>query len=136
MKAVLQQISGWFGGLPNVTAQALPVRIGGADFGSKSRARASMAGFDQTLLWVTVALLAWGLVMVYSATIAMPDNPRFARYAPAHFLMMHVLSLAVGFVAALITFQIPLTTWEKVAPWLIVDSNVLLLAVLNPHLGN
>lgn len=136
MKAVLQQLSGWFGGLPSVTAQALPVRIGGADFGGKSRARASMAGFDQTLLWVTVALLAWGLVMVYSATIAMPDNPRFARYAPTHFLMMHILSLAVGFVAALITFQIPLATWEKVAPWLFVASLLLLVAVLIPHMSH
>ncbi|MDR3451685.1 MAG: putative lipid II flippase FtsW [Rhodoferax sp.] len=136
MKATLQQISGWFGGLPNVTAQALPVRIGGADFGGRGRARASMAGFDQTLLWVTVALLAWGLVMVYSATIAMPDNPRFARYAPTHFLVMHVLSLAVGFVAALITFQIPLATWEKVAPWLFVASLVLLAAVLVPHMSH
>jgi cell division protein FtsW len=136
MKAVLQQISGWFGGLPSVTAPALPVRIGGADFGRTARPRASMAGFDQALLWVTVALLAWGLVMVYSATIAMPDNPRFARYAPTHFLMMHVLSLAVGFVAALITFQIPLGTWEKVAPWLFVASLLLLMAVLIPHMSH
>jgi cell division protein FtsW len=39
-------------------------------------------GFDQALLWVTVALLAWGLVMVYSASIAMPDNPRFRAATP------------------------------------------------------
>ncbi len=48
-------------------------------------------GFDQALVWVTVALLAWGLVMVYSASIALPDNPRFARagYGPMFFLARH-----------------------------------------------
>jgi hypothetical protein len=55
-----------------------------------------LASFDQVLVWVTVALLAWGLVMVYSATIAMPDNPRFARYAHTHFLVRHMLWLCGG----------------------------------------
>ena len=33
-----------------------------------------------------VGLLALGLVMVYSASVAMPDNPQFARYTPTFFL--------------------------------------------------
>src|SRR5438128_10328961 len=41
-----------------------------------------LLGFDQVLVWVVVALLALGLVMVYSATVALPDNPKFARYTP------------------------------------------------------
>ncbi len=92
-------------------------------------------GFDQALVWVTVALLAWGLVMVYSASIAMPDNPKFARYAHTHFLTRHLFSLVVALVAALIAFQIPITTWEKMAPWLFVASLVLLMAVLIPFIG-
>ena len=135
MRAMTQQVSAWFGGFSKATAEALPVRIKGTDFARSTRSRTSVAGFDQALLWVTVALLAWGLVMVYSATIAMPDNPRFARYAHTHFLTMHVVSLVVGFVAALITFQISLATWEKVAPWLFVASLILLIVVLIPHVG-
>ena len=92
-------------------------------------------GFDQTLVWVTVALLAWGLVMVYSASVAMPDNPKFARYAHTHFLTRHLFSLVVALVAALIAFQIPISTWEKIAPWLFVASLVLLMAVLIPFIG-
>jgi len=46
-------------------------------------APAQVRRFDQPLVWVAVALLLWGLVMVYSASIAMPDNPRFASYAHA-----------------------------------------------------
>ncbi len=94
-----------------------------------------MAGFDQALVWVCVALLVWGLVMVYSASIAMPDNPKFARYAHTHFLTRHMLSLVVAFAAALIAFQVPVETWEKLAPWLFVISLVLLIAVLIPGIG-
>ena len=92
-------------------------------------------GIDQQLLWVTVALLLWGLVMVYSASIAMPDNPRFANYAHTHFLLRHIASIGVAFVAALLTFQVPVQTWEKVAPWLFIASLVLLIAVLVPFIG-
>ena len=94
-----------------------------------------IAGFDQALVWVTVALLAWGLVMVYSASIAMPENPKFSRYAHNHFLVRHLASVTVAFVAALIAFQIPLAAWEKAAPWLFVVSLLLLIVVLIPHVG-
>ena len=130
-----------FGWLANVTgtgkstAVALPVRLGGQNSVSSRSAPVSLAGFDQALLWVTVALLMFGLVMVYSASIAMPDNPKFARYAPTHFLMRHVLSLAVGFVVALLAFQVPVATWEKLAPWLFVASLILLMLVLVPFIG-
>ena len=102
---------------------------------NRSNAPSRFATFDQALVWVTVALLAWGLVMVYSASIAMPDNPKFARYASTHFLTRHILSIAIAFVAALLAFQTPLATWEKLAPWLFVVSLILLIVVLIPHVG-
>ncbi|MFZ4480246.1 MAG: putative lipid II flippase FtsW [Rhodoferax sp.] len=90
---------------------------------------------DQPLLWVTLALLAWGLVMVYSASIAMPENPRFAKYTHTYFLSRHVLWLAMSFVAALLAFQVPVASWEKAAPWLFMLSLLLLVAVLIPFVG-
>lgn len=135
MSMMAQRWSAWLGGFSKAASDALPVRVGGIDFARSTAAPARVLGFDQALLWVTVALLAWGLVMVYSASIAMPDNPRFARYAHTHFLTRHLLSLVVAFVAALLAFQIPLATWEKVAPWLFVASLLLLIAVLIPHIG-
>ncbi|MET0519990.1 MAG: cell division protein FtsW, partial [Burkholderiaceae bacterium] len=51
-----------------------------------------MQGFDLTLIWVVLALMALGLLMVYSASIAMPDNPRFAKYLPTHFLTRHIVA--------------------------------------------
>ena len=91
--------------------------------------------FDRPLVWVTVALLALWLVMVYSASIALPDNPRFARYAPTHFLARHTMALGLGFVAALLALQVPVAAWEKYASWCFVASLLLLVAVLVPGVG-
>jgi cell division protein FtsW len=94
-----------------------------------------LQGIDQVLVWVVVALLMWGMVMVYSASIALPDSPKFARYAQTHFVFRHIISLLIGFAVALLAFQVPLESWEKFARPLFVISLVLLLAVLIPHIG-
>ena len=135
MSVLGQTLSTWFSGKLAPAAAALPVRLGGRGSFSNTTAPAQVRGFDQPLVWVVVALLLWGLVMVYSASIAMPDNPKFSSYTHTHFLVRHVVSLCVAFVAALIAFQVPVQTWEKVAPWLFVASLVLLIAVLVPFIG-
>ena len=138
MSAMLQTLTGWFSqrmAPAAAAAVALPVRLGGRGSFSATTAPARVRGFDQPLVWVVVTLLMWGLVMVYSASIAMPDNPRFANYSHTHFLVRHVVSICVAFVAALIAFQVPVQTWEKIAPWLFVASLLLLMAVLVPFIG-
>ena len=110
----------------------VPVR----DWVSTSAGQATrMQGVDLTLIWVVLVLMGLGLLMVYSASIAMPDNPRFAKYLPTHFLTRHIVSIAFALVAALVTVQIPVATWERAAPWIFVVSLVLLIAVLIPHVG-
>ena len=130
-------LSGLFGGLSAQGAggEALPVRTGMPGRVSNASAPVRLLGFDQALVWVTLALLLWGLVMVYSASIAMPDNPKFARYAHTHFLWRHLMSLAMAMVIAVLAFQIPMSTWEKLAPWLFIASLFLLVLVLIPFIG-
>ena len=99
------------------------------------RAGSPVHAFDPALLWVTVGLLAWGLVMVYSASIALSDNPRFGHYGQTYFLSRQALFLALSFVVGLLAFQVKIETWERVAPWLFVASLLLLIAVLIPHVG-
>jgi cell division protein FtsW len=113
-------------------AARLPIRewSGGGD-----TRPAAISGFDQTLVWLVVGLLALGLVMVYSASVALPDSPKFARYQTTHFLTRHVASIAIAFIAALVAVQVPISAWEKYAPWLFVVSLLLLAAVLIPHVG-
>ena len=125
---------GWMGAQPAAEG-ALPVNLGNYDYARNGQAAGKLQGIDQALVWVVVALLMWGMVMVYSASIAMPDNPKFARYAQTHFLVRHVISIAIGFAVALLAFQVPMETWEKAARPLFVTSLVLLAAVLIPHVG-
>ena len=111
---------------------ALPIR----DYtGPASGQPTRIAGFDQGLVWCVVGLLALGLVMVYSASVALPDSPKYARYSHTFFLTRHAISLCIAFVAAVLAVQVPISAWEKWAPWLFVVSLLLLALVLIPGLG-
>lgn len=110
----------------------LPVR----DFVNVNSGQPSrLMGFDQPLVWVTLALLLMGLVMVYSATIALPDSPRFANYTPTFFFQRHMIAIAMAVAVAAVMTQVPMSSWERMAPWLFVASLVLLVLVLIPHVG-
>lgn len=136
MPGVLQRVSNWLvGGRAEKPVDVLPVRVGGTEYRATPVRPAQMMGLDQALVWVVIALLAWGVVMVYSASIAMPDNPRFGKIEPYHFVLRHVIALCVGFVGALLAFQISMKTWERMARKLFIFSILLLVAVLVPHVG-
>jgi cell division protein FtsW len=90
---------------------------------------------DMTLIWVIFVLLVLGLVMVYSASVAMPDNPRFANLTGTYFVYRHASFIGLACIVSVVAFQIPLDLWEKIAPWLFVVSLLLLIAVLIPHVG-
>jgi len=96
---------------------------------------ARILGFDQAMVWVVLGLMTLGLVMVYSASVALPDNPKFARYSPLHFLTRHALWIAISFVVALVVVQIPVRVWERFSPWVFVVALVLLVLVLIPFIG-
>ena len=132
------RLLGWlsqWGSSDKTAPDALPVRLNRQSLQGAGSAPVTLAGFDRALVWVTLALLMFGLVMVYSASVAMPDNPKFSRYAHTHFLFRHVFSLVVAFVVALLAFQVPVATWERLAPWVFVTSLILLMLVLIPGVG-
>ena len=114
------------------SAGPLPVR----DFVNVTSSQPSrVMGFDQPLVWLTLSLLAMGLVMVYSATIALPDSPRFSNYTPTFFFTRHLMAIIIAVAVSAVVTQIPMATWERMAPWLFVASLVLLILVLIPHVG-
>ena len=135
MKALQRIFAHWFNRSAEAATGTLPVRLGARASMSASNKPSQLRGFDQGLLWVTIALILWGAVMVYSASIAMPDNPRFANYTHTHFLVRHLLSIGVAVLAGAFAYQVPVQTWERVAPWLLVVSLALLIAVLMPFIG-
>jgi cell division protein FtsW len=133
---LLQRVTGGLLGGTWSVSQGLPVNLGDYGVGGRVNGRpARIQSVDQALVWVAVALLLWGMVMVYSASIAMPDNPRFSRYSHTHFLFRHVISMVVGCIMALLVFQVRMETWEKAARPLFVFSLVLLAVVLIPFIG-
>jgi len=126
---------GGAGRMQGAAEGGLPVNLGGYDYGKNAAAQGKIQNIDQAMVWVVVTLLMWGMIMVYSATIAMPDNPKFAKYSQTHFLMRHIISMLIGFGVALLVFQIPLEIWEKNARPLFIVALVLLALVLVPFIG-
>ncbi|PFH09183.1 cell division protein FtsW [Collimonas sp. PA-H2] len=97
--------------------------------------RSKMMEYDQPLVWVVIILMLFGLVMVYSASIALPDSPKYSNYTNAHFLVRQAIFICVSLVAGLVTFRIPIATWQRWAPYLFVVTLILLAMVLVPGLG-
>ena len=94
-----------------------------------------LSGFDQVLAVLVVALVALGVVMVYSASVALPDGPKFSRQSPTFFLTRHLMSIGISVVAAAVVLRVPITVWEKYAPHLFIATLVLLVLVLLPFVG-
>ncbi|MEO5694298.1 MAG: putative lipid II flippase FtsW [Usitatibacter sp.] len=93
------------------------------------------SSLDPALLWSAMLLAAMGLVMVYSASIAMAEAERFTGFKPTYFLLRHAMYLAIGLAVALALFRVPVWLWQKASPWLFVLGIVMLIAVLIPGVG-
>ncbi|MFM8468136.1 MAG: putative lipid II flippase FtsW [Oxalobacteraceae bacterium] len=97
--------------------------------------RSSMLEYDQPLVWVTLLLLLGGIVMVYSASISLPDSPKYANYKNHHFLLRQTVFVFIGLLAGLFAFRLKIEQWQKAAPALFLISLVLMVLVLIPGVG-
>ncbi|MDP2144699.1 MAG: putative lipid II flippase FtsW [Gallionella sp.] len=101
----------------------------------KTRTKPPQAQFDELLLWVLAGLLALGLVMVYSASIATAEGSKFTGNQPAYYLMRHGIFIAIGVTAGAFAFSVPVQMWQSYAPVLFVTGVFLLILVLIPGIG-
>jgi cell division protein FtsW len=90
---------------------------------------------DPWVLWPALGLLMFGMVMVYSSSIATAEGSRFTGHQSAYFLYRHAIFLGVGLIAGLLAFQLPMRTWQQLAPWFFVAGVLMLVIVLIPHVG-
>lgn len=97
--------------------------------------RSSMLEYDQSLVWVTTLLLLLGMVMVYSASVSLPDSIKYAGYKNHHFLARQAAFIAVGLIAGLLAFRVRIEQWERWTPWLFIGALILLALVQIPGLG-
>jgi cell division protein FtsW len=103
--------------------------------GALPRNPRTMLIYDATLAWSVLLLLAIGLVMVYSASIAMAEASGHTGYRAWYFLIRHGVFVAAGLVAAVIAFQVPMKAWQRLAPWAFAAGALLLVLVLVPGIG-
>lgn len=97
--------------------------------------RSRMMEYDQPLVWVVILLMLFGMVMVYSASVALPDSPKYASYKNYHFLIRQASFIGVSMLAGLLAFRVRVETWQRLAPYFFVATLVLLALVLVPGIG-
>lgn len=91
--------------------------------------------YDRGLLWAVLILLGIGLVMVFSASIAIAESEKAVGYNSHYYLIRQAIFLTVSFAAAFVAFQIPISWWQKMAPVLFLVGLGLLILVLIPGVG-
>lgn len=100
-----------------------------------SRDRITTSAYDQGLLWVTLILLGIGLVMVYSASIALAEADKATGHQSTYFLVRQAIYIVVSIAAGFAAFQVPTQMWQKIAPYLFMLGLFMLVLVLIPGVG-
>jgi cell division protein FtsW len=101
---------------------------------ANSQKKSMMPDFDQALVWSVLLLLCLGLVMVYSASIAIAEA-QFGVDGSGHYLMRQSMYLGVGLLLGFMAFQVPMVVWQKYATYLFLFGVLLLTLVLMPGIG-
>lgn len=97
--------------------------------------RTQSPSYDQGLLWAVLLLLGLGLVMVYSASIAIAEADKAVGHNSSYYLVRQAIFLLVSISAAVVAFNIPMAWWQKMAPYLFLLGLGLLVLVLIPGVG-
>lgn len=100
-----------------------------------ARAPKPSAELDFSLLWLALGLLAVGLVMVYSASIAIAEAARYTNHNGQYYLVRQGIFILLGIGAGMAAFQVPMRVWQQAAPYLFLGGLLLLVVVLIPHIG-
>ncbi len=100
-----------------------------------SRSSGARAPVDLVMFWCVVLLLAIGLVMVYSASIAISEAEKSSFNRATYYMTRHAIYLLVGAGAAVLVFQVPMALWQRAAPFLFMAGGLLLVLVLIPGIG-
>jgi cell division protein FtsW len=97
--------------------------------------RTRMLDYDAQLVVAALGLLLFGMVMVYSASVALPDSPKFSSYSPFHFVARHAIFIVIGLLCAVVAFSVSMERWQRLAMPLFLAAALLLIVVLVPGIG-
>ncbi len=85
------------------------------------------------LVGITIALLGFGLIMIYSASVAEAAKAFGNKW---YFVLLQVKWAVAGLLAMFVVSRLPTRLWERFAPLLMGAGVALLLAVLIPGIGS
>lgn len=88
--------------------------------------------YDRWIIICTVLLLAFGLLMVTSASMVIADR-QFG--CPFHYFIRHLIYLGFGLILVWTAGHIPIKMWEKCSGYLFLFGFLLLVLVLIPMIG-
>jgi cell division protein FtsW len=100
---------------------------------SRSAGRQRRLVLDPVILATVAGLLLAGLVMVSSASLSVAEGLHADLYF--HF-ERQFLSVLLGCAIGAAVLVVPVATWRRIAPWLLVASLVLLVLVRIPGIGH
>lgn len=91
---------------------------------------------DMILLFISLILLAIGLVMMFSASSSTAMAITKAHPDPFYFLKRQMIWLFLGFIGMFIVYGIDFQRLERFIPWIYGLNALALVAVLIPHIGS
>lgn len=68
---------------------------------------------DVILLFITLCLVAFGVVMVYSSSAVLASASKASKYSSSFYLVKQLVNLIVGLAAMMVCMRIPYPWWEK-----------------------
>lgn len=94
--------------------------------------RTSYVLYDRWLLLIVLSLVFLGLVMVASASVVVSERQ---FHQPFYYLFRQMAYFTIGILLASWLIRIRLETWQKLAPFILLFSLLLLFLVLIPGIG-
>ena len=97
--------------------------------------RTAMRNYDLPLFLATGTLLCLGLLMVYSASIALADGPLFSQMSRYSFVTRQAVFMVAGLALALLVWLTPLAFVQRITLPLFGFAAFLLVLVFVPGIG-
>ncbi len=91
--------------------------------------------WDKPLLLVSLSLMVLGIVMVYSASVALPDAPKSRIHWGEYYFVRQIVFVIGGIIAGWLAFRVHIDTWQKRSWWFFLGATFLLVLVLIPGVG-
>ncbi|RKW45900.1 MAG: putative lipid II flippase FtsW [Lautropia sp.] len=131
---------GWLGGADRTEPGSGKAVRGRRSPASRALSRSALENtsvqrFDAALVWMTALLLGLGLVMVYSASIAILERRDPTGGSATFYLVRQSAAIGMALVASVFAYAVPPERWQQLARPLFAVGAVLLILVFVPVIG-